>query len=139
MAFRHTRMPRNEDGRAAKCAPLGRDGQDVQYGACRMPDAHNKQDIIVIGASAGGIEALKTLVAGLPRNLAAAVFVVQHIPPWRTSELPEILSRAGNLPALHPQEGEQIETGRIYIAPPDRHLLVENNSRVGLWHGPKEN
>ena len=96
------------------------------------------RDIIVVGASAGGIEALKVLVGELPRDLPAAIFVVQHIPPWRKSELPEILSHAGTLPAKHPHPAEEIEKGQIYVAPPDQHLIVDEG-RIGLWHGPREN
>jgi two-component system chemotaxis response regulator CheB len=100
-----------------------------------------KQDIIVVGASAGGVEALRTLAAALPENLEAAVFVVLHIGDGgseRRSHLPGILSRAGPLPATHPKDGDPIEKGRIYVAPPDCHLLLTTN-RINLSHGPKEN
>ena len=95
------------------------------------------QSIIVIGASAGGVEALSILVAGLPRNLSAAVFVVLHIGN-HPSILPEILTKAGILPAMHPRSGEPIVSGKIYVAPPDRHLLIEPGHMV-LSPGPKEN
>lgn len=95
------------------------------------------QDIIVIGASAGGVEALSTLVAGLPAGLRAAVFVVLHIGN-NPSILPEILTKAGPIPAIHPPSGELIVRGKIYVAPPDRHLLIEPN-HMRLSHGPKEN
>ncbi len=91
-----------------------------------------------MGASAGGVEALQELVAWLPRKLAAALLVVMHMPPYRNSFLPQILSRIGQLPASHPESGERIEHGRIYVAPPDLHLMVDDN-RVRLWRGPKEN
>ena len=71
----------------------------------------------------GGIEALSTLVAGFPADLDAAVLVVQHTAPG-LSLLPEILSRAGPLRATHALHGEAIEKGRIYVAPPDNHMLV---------------
>jgi two-component system, chemotaxis family, protein-glutamate methylesterase/glutaminase len=83
-------------------------------------------DIIVIGASAGGVEALKELVSRLPADLPAAIFVVLHVPPEATSLLPQILQRSGKLPAAHYPDGEAIEHGRIYVAPPDRHLLMED-------------
>ncbi len=97
-----------------------------------------RHDIIVVGASAGGVEALTTLAAGLPKALPAAVFVVLHLPEHATSVLPQILDRAGPLPAVHAQDGEPIETGRIYVAPPDRHLVLERGC-VRLSRGPREN
>jgi two-component system, chemotaxis family, protein-glutamate methylesterase/glutaminase len=97
-----------------------------------------QRDIIVIGASAGGIQALTTLVAGLPRDFPASLVVVVHIPPYAISRLPEILSRSGPLPAAHARHGEAIEPGRIYIAPPDRHLLVRAGW-IELSRGPREN
>lgn len=97
-----------------------------------------KLNIIVIGASVGGVEALQRLVSGLPKDFPAAIFVVLHVPPEGASVLPEILKRAGKLSASHAQDGEPIRTGHIYVAPPDRHLLVEDG-RVRVMHGPKEN
>jgi two-component system chemotaxis response regulator CheB len=97
-----------------------------------------RRDIVTIGASAGGVEALIALVAGLPADFPAAVFVVLHISPYAESRLPEILQRAGPLPAAHAEHGEPIRPGRIYIAPPDRHLLVRPG-RVELSRGPREN
>lgn len=81
-------------------------------------------DVIVIGASAGGITALKGLVCGLPADLSAAVIVVVHVPPHCTSYLPDILNRSGPLPADHARDDETIEVGRIYVAPPDHHLTL---------------
>ncbi|MGA9771400.1 MAG: chemotaxis protein CheB [Blastocatellia bacterium] len=95
-------------------------------------------DIIVMGASAGGVEVLREIVKGLPADLSAAVFVVLHLPSDATSLLPDILIRAGRLPASHPQDGETIEPGRIYVARPDCHLLI-NRGQVRLARGPKEN
>lgn len=95
-------------------------------------------DIIVIGASAGGVEALVTLTRSLHRNLQAAVFVVLHIPPQSPSLLPEILSRAGQLKAVQAADDMKIEHGHIYVAPPDHHMLVERG-KVRVVHGPKEN
>jgi two-component system, chemotaxis family, protein-glutamate methylesterase/glutaminase len=96
------------------------------------------RDIIVVGASAGGVEALGQLVAGLPADLAASVFVVLHVPPHGTSVLPNILRRAGPLPADHAADGEPIRSGRVYVAPPDFHLLLKNG-HVRLARGPTEN
>lgn len=97
-----------------------------------------ERSIIVIGCSVGGVEALQALVAGLPKNLPAAVLVVLHLAPQGNSVLPDILRRAGKMPAAHPQDREAIRAGRIYVAPPDNHLLVENN-HIRIVHGPKEN
>jgi two-component system chemotaxis response regulator CheB len=98
----------------------------------------NGRDIVAIGASAGGIEALQEVVRGLPPDLGAAVFVVLHLPHDARSSLPEILSRSGPLPAAHAKDGEVFERGRIYVAPPDRHLLLEDG-RVRLERGPSHN
>jgi two-component system chemotaxis response regulator CheB len=97
-----------------------------------------RQSIVVIGASAGGVEALRTVVSGLESDLPAAVFVVLHLAPGGTSVLPSILQRAGNLPATHPTDGEAIENGRIYVAPPDHHLLIDEGT-VRIVRGPREN
>lgn len=96
------------------------------------------RDIIVIGASAGGVEAVSALVRGLPADLPAAVFVVVHFPPRSRSVLPRILERAGPLPAAHAVDGEAIRPGRIYVAPPGRHLLI-HDGQVRLVAGPREN
>ena len=95
-------------------------------------------DIVVIGASSGGVEALTRVAGDLPSDLSAAVFVVVHFPEDVPSVLPRILSRAGPLEAVHPQDGDPIEAGRIYVAPPDFHLLVETG-RVRVRRGPREN
>ncbi|HEY0016760.1 MAG TPA: chemotaxis protein CheB [Longimicrobium sp.] len=97
-----------------------------------------ERDIVVIGASAGGVEAVASLIEALPRDLAAAVFVVVHFPPHTTSVLPRIITRRGGMTAMHPEDGTPIELGCVYVAPPDRHLLVENGF-VRLIRGPREN
>lgn len=94
--------------------------------------------VILIGASAGGVHALQEVVRGLPADLPAAVFVVLHVAPYGTSAMPAILTRAGKMPAFHPRDEEPIREGRIYVAPPDHHLIVEDG-RVRLSHGPSEN
>jgi two-component system chemotaxis response regulator CheB len=93
---------------------------------------------VVVGASAGGVEALTRFVRELPADFEAAVLVVLHLKPTAASNLPAILARAGRLPAAHAQDGEAIEPGRILVAPPDRHLLV-HEGRVQLSSGPSEN
>ncbi|BAU09635.1 CheB methylesterase [Leptolyngbya sp. NIES-3755] len=97
-----------------------------------------KPDIIVIGASAGGLGAFDTLVPQLPPDFPAAVFIVWHISPDHPSLLPQILARSSALPVAHAINHESIEPGHIYIAPPDHHLLVEPGT-VRLTRGPKEN
>ncbi len=96
------------------------------------------RDIIVVGASAGGVEALQRLAAGLPSNLPAALFFVLHRPAGYNSELAEVLTRSGPLPAKEAVSEEVFEHGRIYLAPPDYHMLLEGD-RIQLWRGPKEN
>jgi two-component system chemotaxis response regulator CheB len=96
------------------------------------------RNIIVIGASAGGFEALKKLVAALPSDLPASLFVVWHMSPDVRGVLPQVLSKFGTLPAEHAVDKEPIVPGRIYVAPPNFHLLVERG-RVRVTKGPKEN
>jgi two-component system, chemotaxis family, protein-glutamate methylesterase/glutaminase len=95
-------------------------------------------DTIVIGASAGGVQALMTLVADLPSDLPAAVLIVLHIPADAPSLLPEILARNSTLPVAAAENGELLEPRRIYVGPPDHHLLIERH-QIRLVHGPKEN
>jgi two-component system chemotaxis response regulator CheB len=97
-----------------------------------------QRDIIVIGTSAGGVTALKEVVKSLPKDLPATIFIVMHVPPYPPSRLPEIISDLGSLQAVHPRDGERIETGRMYIAPPDHHLIIEDG-HVAVRKGPKEN
>jgi two-component system chemotaxis response regulator CheB len=96
-------------------------------------------DIIVIGASAGGVEALIQLVQDIPAGLPASIFITLHVPAHSPSVLPKILNRKGNLTACHPTDGQRIERGRIYIAPPDHHLLIRPGGVMRLSVGPKEN
>jgi len=96
------------------------------------------RDIVVLGASAGGIPALIDIASGLPADLPATLFVVVHFPPYAVSHLPDILSRHGPLPAVHAEDGQLMEQGTIYVAPPDRHMLVRQGW-IELSHGPREN
>jgi two-component system chemotaxis response regulator CheB len=84
------------------------------------------------------VEALSNLVRGLPGDLPAAVFVVLHVSAHGRSVMPRILSRAGALPAAHARDGERIEPGRIYVAPPDHHVLVKRG-HIRVARGPREN
>jgi two-component system chemotaxis response regulator CheB len=95
-------------------------------------------DIVVIGASAGGVEALKQLIKELPEDLPISLFIVLHVPASGTSVLPRILSKHTSFDTAHAQDRAKIEHGRIYIAPPDSHLLVKRGF-VRITRGPKEN
>jgi two-component system chemotaxis response regulator CheB len=97
-----------------------------------------QRDLVVVGASAGGVEALIRLAASLPADLPAAVAVVLHVAPGSASVLPKILERAGPLPAAVACDGDPLERGRIVVAPPDRHLVVEDG-QFRLRQGPREN
>ena len=81
--------------------------------------------LVVLGASAGGVESLRQVVAGLPRGFAAPVLVAMHMPPCGTTVLPRILSNAGVLRARQAEDGERLEAGRIYVAPPGHDLMIE--------------
>jgi two-component system chemotaxis response regulator CheB len=97
-----------------------------------------RRDVIVVGASAGGVEALRSVVGGLPPDLPAAVLVVLHVPVGGAGALAAILKRAGSLPADTAADGEDLRPGRIYVAPPDHHLMVVPD-RVVLSRGAREN
>jgi two-component system chemotaxis response regulator CheB len=96
------------------------------------------RDIIVIGASAGGVDAIRKLVSGFSADLPAAIFVTIHVTAKSDGVLPALITSASPLIAAHPKDGETIRTGRIYVAPPDFHLLIRQG-HVHLGHGPREN
>ena len=96
------------------------------------------RDVIAIGASAGGVEALRAVVAGLPDDLPAAVLVVLHVPRTGQSALASILARVSSLPVRPAVDGEMLRHSRVYVAPVDRHLLLLGN-RIRLSRGPTEN
>src|SRR5215207_2727591 len=99
-------------------------------------------DLIVLGASAGGVEAVSALVAGLPADLRAAVCVVIHLRPDTQSHLAEILARQTTLPVVPARHGMTLRTGTIYVAVPDVHMLIERTGDAGvlrLVRGPREN
>src|SRR5438067_12658369 len=83
------------------------------------------RDIIVMGASAGGVEALRAVLERVPKDLPASILVVLHVSPDHRSVLPRILDAVGPLRATHARDDEALERGRIYVAPPDRHLVVD--------------
>lgn len=96
------------------------------------------RDVLAIGTSAGGIDALRFLARHFPPDLPAAVVATVHLLQHTRSTLDRILSDSGPLPAKFAADGEPVEIGRIYLAPPDRHLLIEND-RLWLGTGPREN
>lgn len=106
--------------------------------AVRTKARFSGHDIIVIGASTGGVDALPRLVGSLPSNLPASVFIVLHISPQGPDLLPEIIRRVASLKVAHGVDGEKIRRGRVYVAPPDHHLQVVG-PRVRLFRGPREN
>ena len=93
--------------------------------------------IVTIGASQGGVQALCALLAGLPPDFGAPVLIVQHIGAAE-SMLPSILNEVSALDAAFAAHRESLKTGRIYVAPPDQHMLV-HDGQIDLSRGPREN
>jgi two-component system, chemotaxis family, protein-glutamate methylesterase/glutaminase len=98
-----------------------------------------RSEIIVMGASMGGVRALCRLVRGLPGDFAGAILIVLHTAPDGPALLAELLSEAGNLPAGFAEDGQKLRAGHIYVAPPDHHLLIRPGGFLRLSRGPKEN
>lgn len=98
----------------------------------------DKRNIIVIGASAGGFDAIARLVAGLPADLDAAIFIVWHMAPELTGILPQVLNRQNTIVASNAIDNEPLLFNRIYVAPPDKHMIIEHG-RIRVTRGPKEN
>ena len=96
------------------------------------------RDIIVVGGSAGAVEVLKRIVDALPGDIGAAIFAVIHIPPTSPGRLPDILQRRAKVAVRWASDGEPIEHGRVYVAPADQHLVLEDG-RVRLTRAPREN
>jgi two-component system, chemotaxis family, protein-glutamate methylesterase/glutaminase len=94
--------------------------------------------LVVIGGSAGALEALREIVGGLSASFRAPILVCMHLAEGATSRLPRILDAAGPLSARHPRHGDQLEPGTIFVAPPGRHLVVRDGA-AHLSRGPKEN
>ena len=100
---------------------------------------HSDQMLIVIGTSAGGMQALKALVAQFPADLPAPVFIVSHMSPDTTGDvLVRVLDKAGPLPCRQATEGESFQPGQIYLAPSDRHMLIDGRN-ILITKGAREN
>jgi two-component system, chemotaxis family, protein-glutamate methylesterase/glutaminase len=98
----------------------------------------SKRNIIVIGASAGGSEAITELCSYLPPDIPASVFIAWHLGKESSGYLPNIISKKSSLPAKNAEDGEEFKKGNIYVAPPDKHLLLIDGS-IRTARGPKEN
>jgi two-component system chemotaxis response regulator CheB len=96
------------------------------------------KDIVVIGSSAGGVGVLQRLCAALPADFPASLFIAQHLSPSVRSVLPQLLDRAGPLPAMSPADGDAIRSGHIYVAAPDHHMLLRPG-KILMRRGPNEN
>ena len=94
-------------------------------------------EIVVIGASAGGVGSLQRVVEHIPHDFPAAIFVALHLPDGIRSSLPQILERAGNLPAGHARDDDPIRPGRIYVAPAGFHLTIKRD-RMAVTRGARE-
>ncbi len=92
-------------------------------------DAH---DIVAVACSAGGLAALSRLLSELPADFAAGVVIVQHLDPRHRSMMADILARRTSLRVKQAEEGDRVEVGAVYIAPPDQHLLVNGDGTVSL-------
>jgi len=95
--------------------------------------------IVVVGASAGGVDTLMKFVRTIPPAFPAPICIVLHVPPDSPSLLAQILDREGMLPAKAAEDGEIYRPGHIYVAPPDRHLLIGRDGTLHLRRGPREN
>lgn len=95
-------------------------------------DVTRPVEAVVIGASAGGVEAISAILEALPANFSAAVLIVLHLPPNRPTALPQLFGKRARLPVKEAEDKEIIRGGMVYIAPPDYHLLVEPDKRFSL-------
>jgi len=94
--------------------------------------------VIVIGASSGGFEAFKTIIKNLPADFSVPIFIVWHMSPDVRGVLPQVFNRLNKIYAAHAYNNEEIKQNRIYVAPPDHHMLIEDG-KIRITHGPKEN
>jgi two-component system, chemotaxis family, protein-glutamate methylesterase/glutaminase len=111
--------------------------QRPEPAAAAAPATPDAPHVVVFGASAGGVPVLQHIVTTLPRDFPAIMCAVVHIPSWRRSLLPAVLS-LDDRTAVEPVNRQPLVPSRLYVAAPDHHLIVEKGEAV-LWHGPKEN
>ena len=100
----------------------------------KAPPARSQFEIVAIAASAGGLHALLEVLSALPASFGATLAVVQHLDRRHRSLMPEILGRRSALPVHHAADGSKVETGHVYIAPPDHHLLINAGGTISLTH-----
>jgi two-component system, chemotaxis family, protein-glutamate methylesterase/glutaminase len=116
----------------------GKQLNDPQEQQANNTKSHNDYPIILIGASSGGLEVIRELVSRLPHDFNAAIFIVWHMAPTIFGVLPQLLNKIDKVHAAHAYDGEEIQPDRIYVAPPDRHMLIEHG-KIRITRGPKEN
>src|SRR6187455_1710421 len=133
--------PRERVQRAFRCVARTRDDAAALH--LRRWTSMPGHDLILLGASAGGVEAVSAAVAGLPADLNAAVCVVIHLRPDAASHLPHILARVAALPVVAARNGMPLQPGVVHVCVPDLHMLIEadedDRGRVRLVRGPREN
>ncbi len=95
------------------------------------------RDLVVVGASAGGIDALRQIIAGLSTASNLTLLVAIHRGPATPGVLPQVIERAGALPASYAVDGEPLRPGHVFLASPDHHLVVDGD-RLRVTHGPLE-
>ena len=94
--------------------------------------------VVAIASSMGGVEALKTVVAALPQNFPGAIIIVQHLSPQYKSHLTQILGRSCALQVNEPEEGMSLKAGNIYVAVPNKHLIINSDGTISLSDAPRE-
>jgi two-component system chemotaxis response regulator CheB len=105
----------------------------------RPADRQQRSRTVVVASSAGGLTALSVVLAAFPPDLTASVICVQHMHPHTPSYLVDILGRRCALPVAFAATGVEPCAGLVLVAPPDRHVLVEEDGRLSLWNGPPVN
>jgi len=104
----------------------------------QLPSEHVPRHVVAIVASLGGIDALRRVLSALPPDFPAAVLVVQHQQRGRVSHLAEVLAPCCALPVREAAGGERVEEGRVYLAPPDLHLVARADGTLALSAAPRE-